>query len=61
MKYSLLPTTVEEEGLWWCNAHQREATHLCTKTGKIRCNPRLGGISMPCIVVFAPVEIVDKY
>jgi hypothetical protein len=47
--YVLLP----ENELWWCNAHQRRAIfrreyHAQTL---IVCDPRLGGIMLPCMAV----------
>lgn len=35
--------------LWWCNSHQREADF--EYLGRRMCNPRLGGIMIPCRVV----------
>lgn len=35
---------------WWCNTHQRKATFV-TETGKHKCDPQLGGITMPCVVI----------
>lgn len=32
--------------LFWCNVHQRRATHR--NTDGPRCNPQLGGIMLPC-------------
>lgn len=43
--------------LWWCNTHRREATHIHRKTYgdtvEIRhcCDPKLGGIMIPCLCV----------
>lgn len=35
--------------LWWCNSHQRRATH---KRGDYHCcDPALGGILLPCSCV----------
>ena len=34
--------------LWWCNVHQRLATHFIR--GKPVCDPALGGIMLPCAV-----------
>ena len=48
--------TERSEGIWWCNAHQREATHMRESDGKICCDPKLPGIMLPCMVVFAPVN-----
>lgn len=35
--------------LWWCNSHQRRATHLWR--GERHCDPNLGGILLPCRAV----------
>jgi len=45
----------DQEGLWWCNTHQREATHTDGR-GFRRCDPNLGGIMAPCNVVFAQMN-----
>ena len=37
--------------IFWCNAHQREATYR-SKYNKICCDPKLGGILLACQVVF---------
>jgi len=50
-------STNEDEGMWWCNTHQREATYI-DKRGEHCCHPRKGGIAFPCSVVFAQMEIV---
>ena len=44
-------TITASNGFWWCNSHKRKATHL-DKNGRIRCDPKLGGITLPCFVVF---------
>ena len=44
-----------DERLFWCNSHQRKATHVDTH-GKPECNPELGGIMIPCRVV----DLTDK-
>ena len=36
--------------IYWCNAHQRRATGIDTR-GKPCCDPKLGGILLPCDVV----------
>jgi len=42
---------------YWCNTHQREATHI-TINGKLCCDPKLGGILLPCsVVILEDVEI----
>ncbi len=36
---------------WWCNSHQRDATyvlHRPTMEPTHVCNPKLGGIMLPC-------------
>lgn len=38
------------DGTWWCTAHDREATYPYGP-GK-KCDPDLGGITLPCIVEF---------
>jgi hypothetical protein len=43
-------------GTWWCNSHQREATHT-RADGTRCCDPKLGGILLPCFVVHAPMTI----
>jgi len=52
--------------LWWCNIHQRRATHVAVKPGfaidgKHWCDPELGGITMACSCVDLTgiAEIVD--
>lgn len=41
------------DGVWWCNSHQRKAEYISLKEGYLIhnehcCNPRLGGILLPC-------------
>lgn len=50
------PPCSASDGVWWCNSHQRQATHTDAK-GRHCCNPKLGGILLPCNVVFAPMSI----
>lgn len=38
--------SVKSENLFWCNSHQRRATHI--SHGEPCCDPRLGGILLPC-------------
>lgn len=38
---------METEGRWWCKSHQRYATHF-KKNGDRCCDPKLGGITLPC-------------
>lgn len=45
-------------GLWWCNTHQREATCISPR-GRRYCDPSLGGILLPCMVVMAPMMFDD--
>ena len=45
-------------GVWWCNSHRREATHV-RDNGERCCDPKLSGILLPCFVVFAEIELVD--
>lgn len=52
---------------WWCNSHNRPATHLCVWTkGDVRpdspcCAPGLSGILLPCsaVDITDEAEIVD--
>lgn len=44
-------------GIYWCNVHQRPATYSQSSDGRRCCNPNLGGILVPCDVVFAPMRI----
>jgi len=53
------PPCSASEGVWWCNSHQRQATHT-DQQGRRCCEPALGGILLPCNVVFAPMQIVDE-
>lgn len=43
----------EPKGIWWCNTHNREATHIDAHRKRC-CDPNLGGILLPCHVVFDP-------
>jgi len=45
---SAVATIVER--LLWCNSHGRRANHV-DRHGKPRCNPKLGGLAIPCLVV----------
>lgn len=47
-------TKPDPDGMWWCNAHKREATHV--RNGRPCCDPKLGGILLPCMVVFVPMK-----
>lgn len=49
----ILPAYSESdpEELWWCNSHERIATHLILRKGMEPCHvcdPKLGGILLPC-------------
>lgn len=46
-------------GIWWCNSHHREATHI-DQNGKHCCDPSLGGILLPCFTVFTPMSMGRK-
>ena len=40
--------------LWWCNSHQRKATHILTYDDGRKahhCDPSVGGILRPCFCV----------
>lgn len=39
------PELFEIPPFWWCNSHQRPALL------KTRCDPKLGGILLPCFTV----------
>jgi len=46
-RYERLPKHL----FWWCNIHQRQATHNLIRQGipfSPCCNPKLSGIMMPC-------------
>lgn len=46
--------------LWWCNSHRREATYTRTTLGGGLvhcCDPKLGGILLPCSCVDLTDEI----
>jgi hypothetical protein len=47
------PTYEKDESgeVWWCNIHNRRASHIFTYIGGKRvhhCDPKLGGIMIPC-------------
>ena len=48
--------------LYWCNSHQREATHFDFYYNQFECDPTLGGILLPCNVVHLTdkVEITEE-
>lgn len=41
-----------DQQMFWCNSHKREAAHV-DGNGNRRCDPSLGGILLPCVVVVA--------
>lgn len=45
-----------QEGVYWCNSHSREATHINERKERC-CDPRLGGILLPCRVILAPIKL----
>ena len=47
---SLEATPDTDAGRYWCKSHQREATHKIND--RHVCDPSLGGITLPCFVVF---------
>lgn len=49
MRYSRNDT----DELWWCNSHQRQAEYIrSNRQSKTRCcDPKLGGILLPCNAV----------
>ena len=44
------------ERLWWCNSHGRRATWV-DGMGRRCCDPKLGGILLPCRVVDLTDEV----
>ena len=44
--------------LWWCNSHERRATHILKRGGSVEhhCDPKLDGILLPCFAV----NLTDK-
>ncbi|HYT44117.1 MAG TPA: hypothetical protein VEP90_17385 [Methylomirabilota bacterium] len=49
------PPTIEyrigpENEYWWCNSHNRRATHIDSRERHC-CAPNLGGIMIPCDAV----------
>lgn len=50
----LLLTDPTERGVWWCNTHERQAA------GPAGCDPKLAGITMPCRVVYAAIDIKSE-
>lgn len=52
--------TLDESGeLWWCNSHERKATHIQHRQdghSSHHCDPKLGGILLPCF----PVNLTGK-
>jgi len=53
------PKELRCTGIWWCNSHRREATYI-TNEGRHKCDiKKLGGITIPCHVVFVEgVEVI---
>jgi hypothetical protein len=45
------------ERLYWCNSHQRRALPEPDEQGRRWCDPRLGGILLPCQVVDLTDEV----
>lgn len=57
IEYVALPM----DEFWWCNSHNRRATHLCKNSWNgesVRCAPGLGGIMLPCSCVNLTHECV---
>lgn len=53
---------INEDGRrWWCNSHQRPATHVRDGTFHC-CDPNLGGILLPCdcVDLTDEIEIEDE-
>lgn len=50
---------IHEAGTWWCHPHHRPATAF-RKDGTVCCDPKLGGITMPCQVQFLPLEVTTE-
>ena len=48
--------TEGKDRLWWCNSHERKATWVNLK-GERECDPLLGGILIPCVVVDLTDEV----
>lgn len=42
------PVNEESEQFWWCNVHKRRATYFYDSIVYVRCDPKLGGIMLPC-------------
>lgn len=58
--YEVLPDTV----LFWCNVHQRRATHKLYGDGweLVVCDPKLGGIMVQCRCVDLTGKVqIDPY
>ena len=55
----------QDEETWWCNSHQRRATHMYFHAGHNGvfhcCDPKLGGIMLPCrsVNLTGEVELED--
>lgn len=52
---------VDPDELWWCNPHNRWASHVRVRDQWHHCGPGLGGIMIPCSCVNLTdlVEVVD--
>ena len=44
---------------WWCNTHNRFATHIDEK-GKHMCAPNLGGTGLCDVVSFTGIVEIEK-
>jgi len=40
--------TLDPIGLWWCNSHNRRATHIRSTDRQHCCAPGQSGILLPC-------------
>lgn len=51
----------DAKNLWWCNSHQRRATHIRERDDGVKrhvCNPSLPGILLPCVVIDLTNEVM---
>ena len=56
IEYVALP----ESELWWCNSHNRRATHMCHNSwngSRVHCAPGQSGILLPCFCVELTGEV----
>lgn len=53
---------VRSDGDWWCRAHDRPATHWLIRGDRRErvCNPKLGGITMPCEAVYVEPGLAKR-